>query len=286
MEFDTSAALDLGIFSHISYRDCLKGWYESKKSLNSSFSYRLVSRLMGQKSPSFLRDIVNGDRNLNSQQAQQFADLMKLGPEENVFFLDLFLLEHAPSHAERQLAFERITAKQRLKGARRIEGDAYEYVSNWYFTAIRELAQSEHFRFDPVWISQHLCPSISVTQASDALQVLSELGVLTQDEDGDAIINDISLATPMQVHGLAVHSYHKQMLGLAGEGIERFPEQLRHFLGVTVNIPASLLPKLKTELNQMAARLLNICDTADGKDTVVMQIGLQLFPLSQGSESK
>jgi hypothetical protein len=52
-------------------------------------------------------------------------------------------------------------------------------------------------------------------------------------------------------------------------------------LGVTVSIPESLIPVLKDELNQMAARLLDLCDGAEESKEVTIQLGVHMFPLTK-----
>ena len=92
---------------------------------------------------------------------------------------------------------------------------------------------------------------------------------------------DGSFATAKQVEGLAVHNYHQEMLGLAKEGIGRFNPEERHFIALTVNINQSLLNDLKNELDEMAARLFDLCEASSEKPEQVMQVQLHFFPLSK-----
>ena len=73
------------------------------------------------------------------------------------------------------------------------------------------------------------------------------------------------------------------MLQLAQESVERFVEQDRHILGVTVAINPAQIPEIKKELNIMVARILDLCESnVDPKDQIV-QVGLHMFPLSKVS---
>jgi uncharacterized protein (TIGR02147 family) len=69
------------------------------------------------------------------------------------------------------------------------------------------------------------------------------------------------------------------MIARAEEALTAFKARERHFCGVTVAVPESLLPALKAELDRFQERLLAMCDDATGADRVV-QLNLQLFPLS------
>ena len=92
--------------------------------------------------------------------------------------------------------------------------------------------------------------------------------------------SDGSIATAKEVEGLAVHNYHKEMLGLAQEAIGRFSPEERHFLALTVCIPPHKLAVLKQELNDMGTRLFDLCDTNNDDPKIALQLHLHYFPLS------
>ena len=115
-----------------------------------------------------------------------------------------------------------------------------------------------------------LCPPISVAEATAALDCLKELGMLVQADDGVWEPREVRVTTPHEVAKLAVQNYHEGMLGLAMGAIDRFPAEERHFRAVTAHVPQSLIPKLKSELNSMCDRLLELVDgTTDAGDEVV-----------------
>ena len=59
-----------------------------------------------------------------------------------------------------------------------------------------------------------------------------------------------------------------------------FDERERHLCGVTVSVPAGQLPALKSELDRFQERILHLCDGVEGDRALVMQLNLQLVPLS------
>ena len=109
-------------------------------------------------------------------------------------------------------AFELIFAMRSVDGSRLIEGESYRYVSNWYFPAIREMANLPDFQPNPEWIVERIYPKITKKQARDALETLQELNMLVIHDDGSFSCQDGLIVTPDEVFGLAVHTYHKQML--------------------------------------------------------------------------
>ena len=273
------------IYRYLSYRKFLEDWFAHKKSQNPRFSHRAFSLRCKQKSPSFLKDIIAGRRNITANQEEPVIKLLGLDDDERAYFQDLLTVEQSKDRTQQDRAFERIAAARRYHGAQRIEGESYRYLSRWYCPAIRELAHRSDFQPNPDWIRKQLRPSITKKQAQEALQILQDLDMLIIHEDGRIENKEGSFATPKQVQGLAVHNYHQEMLTLAKDGVGSFSPEERHFLALTVNVPQSLLPELKTQLNDMATRLFDLCETTKDDPEQVLQVQLHFFPLSKTKDT-
>jgi uncharacterized protein (TIGR02147 family) len=269
------------LYRFLDYRAFLREWYDAKKKANTRFSHRVFVRRTGQRSPSLLADVIGRRRNLTPELVVAFTKALGLSAEEARFFELLVDLDQADGVEATQTAWERISASRRFKDARRIEGESYRYVSEWFYPAIRELARRPDFEVDADWIAAALAPPITAAKARAALQTLFDLGMLAQKEDGSVVQTEGAIVTPHEVEGLAVHQYHRGMLELAASAIDRFPPEERHFVGVTVCIPEALLPELKKELDRFAERILDRCDGAEVDPDHVVQLNLQLFPLSK-----
>ena len=276
----------ISVYDYLDYRTYLADWFIDKKKTNARFSHRLFSRKMSQKSPSFLKDIIDGRRNITADQQDDFCKVLGLNKGQSAFFIDLVILNQSKDDEERKRAFERLTTTRRVQGARRVEEDSYLYLSNWYCPAIRELALIPGFVAEVDWIIEQIRPKITRKQAKQALEILQSLNMITIQEDQSVTVQDGTLTTDPQVSGIAVHNFHKQMLKLAIEAIDDFHSSQRHLVGVTVNVPNSLLPKLKDEINEFAARICDICDSCEEESEQALQINLHFYPLSQSKEVK
>lgn len=269
------------IFAYLDYRKFLADWFHWRKAENPRFSHRLFARLAGQRSPSLLLSVVDRQRNLTPTTVASFGQAMKLNDDQQAFFEALVELDQGATDELRNAAWARVAATRRFREARKIEGEAFRCLSHWYYAAIHELAKQPDFEGDPEWIARVLRPKVKVSEARCALEELQSLGLLRVNQTTGRLEQaDASLVTAHEVAGLAAHNYHRGMIGLAASSIERFPPAERHLLGVTVGVPEALLPALKAELNAFQARLLNLCDSAVGPVTRVVQLNLNLFPLS------
>ncbi len=271
------------VFGFLDYRAFLEAWFQGKQRSNPRYSHRAFARRAGQKSPSLLLHVIQGKRNLTEATQQSFCEAMQLSEAERSFFAALVDLDQARSDEARNDAWTRISAQRRFRDARRIEGAAFDYLSHWYIPAIRELAAREDFQSDPRWIARALTPRIKVSEASSAVATLLQLGLLEETEQGLSPA-DATVATAPEIEGLAVHNYHRGMIARSAEAISGTMPDERHMLGLTVGIPLELVARLKQELNGYQARLLDLCDAADGVERVY-QLNLHLFPLTSAPES-
>lgn len=270
----------VSVYQYINYRKFLSDWFVKKKQDNPRFSHRLFSRKMEQKSPSFLKDIIEGRRNITVNQLDNFYKVLGLNAKEAEFFSNLITLDQSQNEEAQKKAFELIAATRRFQQARKLEGNSYRYLSNWFCPAIREMALLPDFKATPEWICQNIRPKITKKQAKEALDILQSLHMIEILEDSSVTVKDGTLATPSQVFGIAVHNLHKELLQLAIESIDRFHSSQRHLLGVTVNVPYSLIPELKEEMNSFAARICDICDSNTEPSEQVLQVNLHFYPLS------
>lgn len=275
------------LYSYLSYRDYLNDWFAARKAADKRYSHRLFARRAGVSSPSLLKEVISGRRNLTPATLEGFIDALGLGEDDASFFGALVQLDQAATDEERNTAWEQVASSRRFRSARPIEGATVRYLSNWYCPAIRELALCPGFQDDPEWVRQQLQPTITKAEARQALETLFQLGLLERVDDQVRAV-DVSLATPHEVAGLAAHNYHHQMLQQAWDSIERADPDERHLLGVTVAIPESLVGELKRELDAFQERLLHLCDNAISGDDAqpaerVVQLQLAMFPLTRGS---
>jgi uncharacterized protein (TIGR02147 family) len=268
------------LYRYLSYRDWLRDWAAAQKEVDRRFSARLFARRAGVRSPSLLKEVIDGKRNLTPATLEGFVAACRLTHEEAGFFADLVAFDQAEGDEDRNEAWERIAARRRFQEARPLEGAMVAYLSNWFIPATRELALRPDFEADPDWVSARLRPKIRTTQARQALDTLITLGMLAEDEAGALRPVDVSVSTPHEVAGLAAHNYHRQMLTRVAEAIETVDPEHRHLAGATVAIPVDLVPRLKEELGNAARRLMHLCDEQVDRAEQVYQLHLSIVPLS------
>ena len=74
------------VLSYIDYRRYLRDFYEEKKHTTHFFSTRYFAQKAGLSSPSFLREVITGKKNLGKQSVDKFIRALELTGKEARFF--------------------------------------------------------------------------------------------------------------------------------------------------------------------------------------------------------
>lgn len=268
------------LVEHLDYREYLADWFAWKKHKNPRFSHRMFARISRQSNPSLLLQVQQGKRNLTAATTEAYIEALRLDSDDAELFRLLVRFDQATTPDERSECFERISAIRRFRGARKLEGEAFRYLSQWHYVAVRELSLCPGFQANPAWLAETVRPAITEEQAAEALALLAELEMIDVHDDGSVTAHERTVATAHEVQGLAAYNYHRAMLGLASTCLDRVEPSERHVGAVTIAVPGDLVPQLKHELAALQERLCDLADGADDPDRIY-QITLQLFPLSR-----
>lgn len=277
-------ATDPDVFAFLDYRAYLRAFYRERKQ-RRRLSYRAFSRRARLRSPNYLKLVIDGDRNLSSEMAARFAEACGLSGEAATYFAELVAFGQAQELDERNRAYERLQSFRRYRAMHRLDAAADAYHSCWYLPAIRELAASRHFRDDPAWIARRLSPNIRASEAEKALSTLLELGLLERDASGRIRPSAGSVTTGPETRSLHVANYHATMMAQATRALDAFPPEERDISSVTLSVGRGGIPALKRMLQRFRRELLAWSEL-ERNPTQVIQVNLQMFPLSNATESE
>lgn len=261
------------VFEYLDQHLYLVDWYDWQKQHNRAFSHRSFQKRTGL-AVGYLTNLLKARRVPEGESLDRLIVGMGLSEEEAGFFRLLIRLQRASDWRSRtdtlaeifnHPAFERVEALQ----ARRLE-----YLSRWYYVAIRELEQIPGFREDVAWIRDQLRFPVSDEEIAAALQKIRRL------RHGESA--SPRLTTPAEVEGAAVVQYHQGMIRLSLEALDRIPHMERHFAATTIAVPPSMVPKIKAEIQRFIVELANLSDHLDPDtepERVLLQVQTQMFPL-------
>lgn len=271
------------VFEYLDDREFLADFYAHQKAHTYGFSYRTFAKAAGCKSVNHPHLVVTGRRNLTQAMAVRFAAVCALTPDETSYFGDLVAYTQAKSPTEKQHFYARLSKHAPFRRVHRLTEAQATYFSEWYIPATRELAARTDFRAAPQWLAAELEPSITIAQAKKALKTLLELELIVLDEHGGARRAEplVSSGGPLG-HHLAM--FHREMSERARDAIDLIPRDEREISSVTVCVSRKRLLELKQQVREFRQHLLATAERDDSPECVV-QINLQLFPLSKRKKS-
>jgi uncharacterized protein (TIGR02147 family) len=269
---------DPDVFDYLDYRAYLRDFYQHRKQ-RGPFSYRAFSMRAKLKSPNYLKLVVDGERNLTASMAKRFAAACGLTGQSAAFFGELVAFGQAESVDERNEIYARVRRYRQYREGHQLQIAQAEYHVRWYLPAVRELALAHDFKADPEWIAERLVPKIKPNEAQFALSTLQQLGLLVEDTDGNLTQGTSLVSTGAETASLHMVNFHRTMMQLASESLERIPHERRDISSVTLCLGPEGLEMIKRAIVRFRRELLELSELEKEPEQVV-QVNFQLFPLS------
>lgn len=266
------------------YRHFLKDFFNYKKSLKNSFSYRQFSQMVGLKSPNYLQLVIQGKRNLTLSTADSVAKAMKLKPTEAKYFVALVAQDSAETVDEKRRAEKLVFQTARHMQTRFAELNQNELFKKWYHPAVRELAQLKDFEPSGEYISRKLSGLISPVEAEQSLKLLIELGLLKV-EDGKYIVADsvYDAGTDIFQHSL-MQEFHGQQLEVWSKHLKNLGGKDQELGLINLSIPRDRIPELIEKIRTFQDEVIGWLQGSNECDQLV-QLGTYLMAFEEGDET-
>jgi uncharacterized protein (TIGR02147 family) len=267
------------LFKYIDYRQFLEDFYIEKKRTTRSFSYRFFAQKAGFKSPNFLKQVIDGERNLTRRMIEQFIPALNLTKKEALFFKNLVLFNQAKSAVEKQEHYSVMLSMMDYVTEHQLSADHYNYFEKWYISVIRELICLYDFKDEYKLIADTVYPPIKVNEVKKAIQLLLRLKMIKKRSDGTYKQTASAVVSNDSMVAFARRSFNSEMLNIAKYANETIEKDERNISGTTMGISRSCYEVIIAEMAAFKERIKVIVNQ-DGKSSRVYQLNLQLFPLS------
>jgi uncharacterized protein (TIGR02147 family) len=267
------------IFSYTDYRKFLKDYYEEQKAKDAKFSHRYFTMKVGFSSSGYFSDVLSGKKNLSGAFMLKFAKALKMGKEEEEYFLNLVCFNQAKTLEEKNRYYEKMMSAGKVKFDV-LEMDKYEYFSKWHYAAVRELLHFLDCKDDYKALGRSLDPSIPAKDARKSVELLESLGLIHRDEKGFWRPSSANLSTGAGFNGLHVANFHRNTLELAIRALDAFPPQQKGFSTLTLPLTGDKIRKAKLAIKNLRMYLLALSENGNQADRVY-QFNFQLFPVSR-----
>jgi uncharacterized protein (TIGR02147 family) len=266
------------VFSYEDYRTYLSDVYAERK--QRGLSHRGLARRAGLSSPSFLKAVMDGHKNLAPTTAKRVALALGLVGDAAEYFRLLVVLGQTTDPSERRAVQVSLGRLRRYQDVQALAEASDAYHQHWYLPAIRELSLTDVFRADPRWIARVLTPKITIREVKLALATLERLGLLRPDESGALRAVHQQVSTALEPNSDQIADFHRTMIAQAAQAISGVPRPERDISSITLSVDAAGLAAIKKRIQEIRRELLDEFDAGQSGIQVV-QVNLQLFPLSR-----
>jgi uncharacterized protein (TIGR02147 family) len=271
------------VSEYLNYRDYLKDFYNAKKSLKKEYSYRVFTNKAQVGSPSHLKMIIDGERNLTHKTIPKYVKALGFKNKKEIRFFELLVKYNQCKEQDTKIQlFEDLLKEKKKKGLTAVEMNQLSFLSQWYYVAIYVMVDLPEFISDALWIQSRLVEKVPLTQIRQALKDLEALKLIKTVGDSYQQTGG-ALSVPDEIQDLAIPRYHATMNDLARKSLEKTARDLREFNGATIAIKKENLPNLKKMVRAFRKEINELTSNTEGAD-MIYQLNIQLFPLTKESK--
>lgn len=278
-------SVNLNIFEFDDFRAYLKRSVEILREQGSDFSFRKFSAAAGFTSPNFLILLMKGERNLSKESALKIATTFGLENHQKNFFVSLVQYNQAKDSTEKFNYAQELVKLKSKNQLYFINENQFQYYSHWINIAIRELVQS-HPDLRAEQIADRLSPKQRVSDVEKSLTILQELGLINR-VHGRWVVTDKNISTGEKFIAASVVEFHKQVIELGKQSLDRYPKAERDITASTVSLNPETFEKIRKRMQEFRLEILAIAETeaaAANSTSEVYQFNFQIFPLTKNTK--
>lgn len=268
------------VLQYTNYRVYLRDYYEYKKKTVSAFSLRFFAEKAGLSSHAHLKLAIDGKRNITKNTVTKLIHGLGLENQRAAYFESLVFFNQAQTDEDKKIYYAQLIKASPRSKLHKMDKAQLRIFKEWHHSAILEMVGLKDFRPIPEQISKRLRGLVTPAQVTESLNLLLEMGLLVKTANGYRQSNPL-ITTDDEVQDIMVKMYHNQMLSLSTRMLNDLPGGERDISALTFGIKRSDFVNLKKHLQLMRKELLDFSAKA-GEAEEVVQINLQLFPLTRG----
>ena len=269
----------LMLFSYEDYRDFLKDYFEKKKRIKKTFSFRYFAQIAGFKDHSQLTHLVSGRRNVTNKTLAKLIKGIGLTGNSKDYFVSLVNFTQSKDKEEKCTWFNKLQTIREQRERDILEQERYTQFDKWYYYTIRDLATTDLWEGDYKKLGALLKPHILEEKAKEAVELLVDIGLL-EEKDGSFYKPD-EVIMPSIISKEMVNSARRDILGIGALASETCSPSERYFLNYGVMVTDNNLDKYYKLVDEFEKEIKELALEETEDVDRMYQINLQFFPTSK-----
>jgi uncharacterized protein (TIGR02147 family) len=274
----------VNMFDHSDAGRYLKAVYEEIRRVQKSYTAEAFSDFFGFGSNNTMAQVHSGHRKISEKAAERITQALRLNRVEKTYFQAMVKVRHAESSIERDRLLALVLELRARHSESSNNDKALEFFNSWVHSVVFEVMSMEHAQ-SVAEVCSKIMPDVKESAVEKSIIFLESLGLVERRAEEDAahpkyikLTKDFSLGRA--VPGLAIVRYHQEMLNLAKDSLMTSTPHERDVSSVTIAVSPDQIELIKEEINRFRKYLL-LLSSIEQSETRVMQVNLQLFPLSK-----
>lgn len=266
------------IMSYDDFRSFLRDVVSDVKAQGTGFSYRNFSKAAGFSSPNFLILLMKGERNLSQKAAGQISKAFSLDGFRSQFFANLVMYNQAKASEDKILYAEELVKLRINQSSHQLKDFQFEYYSHWRNVVIKELLTMRPY-LTAEEIAEALVPANTLEEVQGSLNTLEKLGLIKKDRNR-WVSGTPQITTGDKFISSAVIQFHKNMINLGQESLDRFVREERDITSVTTGISKENFDRVRQKIKDLRLEILSMSEQ-DQCNEFVVQVNFQMFPITK-----
>lgn len=266
------------IFDYTDYRKYLRDYYTSMKGATTYFSHRYFAQKAGIRSPNFLKNVMEGKKNLTKESTLKFAKALGLRKKEIEYFENMVFFDQSQTSDKKQYYYDRMMLFSKNVVKATIEEGQIGYFNKWYHCIVRELVVIRYYQDNWIKLANDVRPRITPAQARKSVELLLKLKLIRKNKDGtysQTSRNITAGSKPVDI--MVIRNYHKQALENAKRSLDSFHTDERNCSSLVMSVTEETYKEIVEEIDEFRNRITLIANKSKGSDRVY-KLAIQLFP--------
>lgn len=269
------------IAEYTDYRKFLRDYYVERKKTIRNFSYKMIAEGAGLSSASFVRMVIEGEKNLSKDSAARFAKALRLKKKATEYFENIVFFSQAKDLRTKEQYLKKIDGFRRRNKPDMLLPKEYDYLRNWLHAVVREAVELKNFDGDADKIAAGFVFRVNPEDVRRSIDFLLANGFLVKDGLGkltkaSKTISTIDIPRNDELV-LIAKKYHLRMLELAGKALLELPKEERSVTNTTLSMSAKSYEMALKRIETMRYELLELSAAENSADRVY-QLNVNLFP--------
>jgi uncharacterized protein (TIGR02147 family) len=272
----------------LDYREYLEARYLFFKTHNPRYTYFEYAEDSGLGHNNLLNALIRGRRPLTPKTCKKLIVYFGLVGKERQYFEALVEHSYARDPVIREQIFRKLVSLKGRLVVNELDRLQLEFFSHWSHAVLLELMNCTDSSLEPEWFRERIRPKLSSDEIKSGLELLCRIGYARKNETllkYEVIQADIS--TGAEVESVALVRYHQTLLDLARSAVTDCAPEEREINSLVLTVTSEEFQLLKEKIQEISQQIYNEHPgRSDAVDTQVVQVSMQVFPLTISSGGK